>query len=106
MVSTILSGAGLVLSFLKDRGARSVEYSKTIMQDLHNSWKDEYVTVLVTFPMLVMLLSACVGWTEMQERMILAVDDLDRFPPYYQELMFWVIVVAAGLQGLFKPFKK
>ena len=97
MVGTALHIAKTVFGYLGDRGKQSAERSAAIMKDLHNSWKDEYVTVVFTIPLLTIWLGACTGQTWLIENMRTGIEVVDTLPKWYVYSMLAICGAAAGV---------
>ena len=76
-----------------------LEWNQTMAEASGNSWKDEWLTLLVSIP----LVLAFTGHTEIVERGFTA---LEAMPSFYQTAVGVVFAASFGVQQLTKMFKK
>ena len=99
MIGTVIDISKMVLGYVSDRSKVNLERSKQVAKSLHDSWKDEYVTVLVTIPMIIIWIGAIIGSNSLIERMKLGIETLDTLPNWYVVMMVAIIMAAAGLSA-------
>ena len=76
-----------------------LEWNQAMAEASGNSWKDEWLTCLVSIP----LVLAFTGHTEIVERGFTA---LEAMPSFYQTAVGVVFAASFGVQQLTKMFKK
>jgi len=76
-----------------------LEWNQAMAEASSGSWKDEWLTVLVSIP----LVLAFTGHTEVVER---GFTSLEAMPSFYQTAVGVVFAASFGVQQLTKMFKK
>tara|TARA_B110000977_G_C10870195_1_gene413257 strand:- start:18 stop:395 length:378 start_codon:yes stop_codon:yes gene_type:complete len=79
--------------------AGELEWNQAMAEASSGSWKDEWLTILVSIP----LVLAFTGHTEVVERGFIA---LEAMPSFYQTAVGVVFAASFGVQQLTKMFKK
>jgi len=77
------------------------DWDKIMAEGSHNSWKDEYLVILLTFPM---ILCFCGDWgrTVVAEGFIA----LQNMPSFYQYFVGSAVAASFGIKGATKFFGK
>lgn len=77
------------------------DWDKIMAEGYHNSWKDEYLVILLTFPM---ILCFCGDWgrTVVAEGFIA----LQNMPSFYQYFVGSAVAASFGIKGAAKVFGK
>jgi hypothetical protein len=77
------------------------DWDKIMAEGSHNSWKDEYLVILLTFPM---ILCFCGDWgrTVVAEGFIA----LQNMPSFYQYFVGSAVAASFGIKGAAKVFGK
>tara|TARA_Y100000389_G_C17456176_1_gene518333 strand:- start:2530 stop:2916 length:387 start_codon:yes stop_codon:yes gene_type:complete len=77
------------------------DWDKIMAEGSHNSWKDEYLVILLTFPM---ILCFCGDWgrTVVAEGFIA----LENMPSFYQYFVGSAVAASFGIKGAAKVFGK
>lgn len=74
------------------------------------SWKDEYITVVITLPVVVTFLavlwSAYTGDKAAADAAKAAVDAVKELVPSYDDLLYMVCLAAVGIKGVKQVFKR
>lgn len=74
------------------------------------SWKDEYITVIITLPIVVtffaVLWSAFTGEPEAADAAAAAVAAVKELVPSYDELVYMVCLAAVGIKGVTQIAKR
>jgi hypothetical protein len=77
------------------------DWDKIMAEGSHNSWKDEYLVILLTFPM---ILCFCGDWgrTVVAEGFVA----LQNMPSFYQYFVGSAVAASFGIKGAAKVFGK
>lgn len=77
------------------------DWDKIMAEGSHNSWKDEYLVILLTFPM---ILCFCGDWgrTVVAEGFVA----LENMPSFYQYFVGSAVAASFGIKGAAKVFGK
>jgi hypothetical protein len=79
--------------------AGELEWNNTMAEASNNSWKDEWLTILVSIP----LILAFAGKEDVVTR---GFEDLELMPDFYKTAVGVVFAASFGVQQLTKMFKK
>lgn len=79
------------------------DWDSHAQEQMRFSWKDEFLTAVLIFPIVLMFISALIGSDELLDRTIKAVKALDQFPYWYIILIFGIIASTFGLRWLIAP---
>ncbi len=79
------------------------ELVKSGREETKESWKDEYLTVLITMPFTLLFVFVLIGWDEGIVRLQRAFVLLEEFPAWYLELLKYVVLAGLGILGIVKP---
>lgn len=87
--------------------AAETEYDLTALQNMKNTWKDEYLVVLLFLPVLMLFISPLVQpwFPDFQETIISSVVALDKFPAWYTWLLSGIVIATFGLRWYFNKRK-
>ena len=109
MWSAILGLGGKIVQGYQNRKAKEAEarqaWEASMGRSMENGWKDEYVTVIVTFPLWQLFIGNLLFAYTGDERILLAneksLQDIGALmdTPYGQ-LMMVVVLAAVGIKGL------
>ena len=101
---------GIIGDFLGNRHERKMREAeieadlvKSGRKSTEDTWKDEYLTVLVTAPFTLLFVFVLVGWDEGIERLKLGFEILNEFPVWYLELLKITVLAGLGILGVVKP---
>ena len=72
---------------------------------MQSSWKDEYLTVIFTVPMIVVFYAAVWGDPRDIEQVTAAFEALQKLPEWYLYSMIGIVIGTFGLRGLAKLIK-
>jgi hypothetical protein len=79
--------------------AGELEWNNTMAEATNSSWKDEWLTVLVSVP----LVLAFTGYEDVVKR---GFDALEAMPSFYKSAVAVVFAASFGVQQMTKMFKK
>ena len=79
--------------------AGELEWNNTMAEATNSSWKDEWLTILVSIP----LILAFTGYEDVVTR---GFDALDAMPSFYKSAVAVVFAASFGVQQMTKMFKK
>ena len=82
-----------------------VEYQAAVRQSNDNGWKDEFVLILVSLPILLLVWSVFSDDPSIQEKIDIFFDKFGRLPFWYQTLFISIVASIYGLKGA-EIFKK
>jgi len=77
----------------------------TSAEDMRHSWKDEWLTIIFTIPMVVVFYGAIADDPAIIERITLAVRTITELPEWYVHIMYGIVAASFGLRT-FNTFKK
>ena len=92
----------------KVEGAQEVnlkraEWENIAVESTKDSWKDEYVTIVITSPILLIIIgtvyAAFTGDMRLLDAAGEALSRLEKIGLQMGELMFWVVLAAVGIRG-------
>jgi hypothetical protein len=83
----------------KKVAAGELEWNATMAENSNTSWKDEWLTILVSIP----LILAFTGYEDVVKR---GFDALEAMPSFYKSAVAVVFAASFGLQQMTKMFKK
>jgi len=75
----------------------------TAQKQMHLTWKDEYLVLLLFLPVLLLFLSAFLHDVEFQTRVINSVKALEEFPLWYVMLLCGIVAAVFGLRWMVAP---
>ena len=70
-----------------------------------NSWKDEYLTIILTIPLIAVGYAVATGDTSVIDRVHQGFSALDQLPEWYQYLLFLACSAAFGIKSADKVMK-
>ena len=76
-----------------------VEYQAAVRQSNDKGWKDEFVLILVSAPVLLLLWSVFSDDPNIQEKLDIFFDKFSNLPFWYQSLFIGVVASIYGLKG-------
>ena len=76
-----------------------VEYQKAVMQNNQQGWKDEFVLILVSAPVMLLIWSIFSDDPEIMEKVDKFFDQFNNMPYWYQALFIGVVSAIYGLKG-------
>ena len=76
-----------------------LEYKQTVIKDQHQGWKDEFVLILISLPVLVLIWSLFSNDPMIQEKIDLFFEKFSNLPFWYQSLFIGVVASIYGLKG-------
>jgi len=76
-----------------------VEYQAAVRQSNGKGWKDEFVLILVSAPVLLLLWSVFSDDPNIQEKLDIFFDKFSNLPFWYQSLFIGVVASIYGLKG-------
>ena len=76
-----------------------VEYQAQVRQSNDKGWKDEFVLILVSAPVLLLLWSVFSDYPNIQEKLDLFFDKFSNLPFWYQSLFIGVVSSIYVLKG-------
>ncbi len=82
-----------------------VEYQAAVRQSNDNGWKDEFVLILVSLPILILVWSVFSDDPSIQEKIDIFFDKFGSLPFWYQTLFISIVASIYGLKGA-EIFKK
>ena len=77
-----------------------IEFQKTAQAAQDNSWKDEFVLVVVSLPILVLAYAVFFGDTAMKEKLDLFFNYFNTLPQWYQWLLIGIFGAIYGLKPM------
>jgi hypothetical protein len=103
--------ASAKLAYMRETGDQQVQFTDQEWEAISkrsesSTWKDEYVTLIISFPLIV--LYSCVFLTVFTGNEIYALaaqqanDELIKILPNYQEILAAVVLAAIGIKALTK----
>ncbi len=82
-----------------------VEYQAQVRQSNDKGWKDEFVLILVSLPILLLVWSVFSDDPSIQEKIDIFFDKFGNLPFWYQTLFISIVASIYGLKGA-EIFKK
>ena len=76
-----------------------VEYQQTVRQSNDKGWKDEFVLILISLPILLLIWSVFSDDPTIQEKIDVFFDKFSNLPFWYQSLFIGVVASIYGLKG-------
>ena len=76
-----------------------IEYTQLIKSDQQNSWKDEFVLILVSLPILLLVWSVFSNDQDIKSKLDLFFQYFDQLPLWYQALFIGICSAIYGLKG-------
>ena len=83
-----------------------IEYQAQIRADNQNGWKDEFVLVIVSLPILVLAYAVFFGDAMMKEKLDIFFQYFNGLPQWYQWLLIGIFGAIYGLKPAAGMFKK
>ena len=83
-----------------------IEYSKAIMDNQNQGWKDELVLVIVVLPIVVLAWSVFSGDPHAKEKLDMFFEYFNNFPEFYKWLVLGIFGSIYGLKPGIDMFKK
>ena len=91
------SDAALVHAEKMARG--EIEYQQTVRQSNDQGFKDEFVLILVSLPILLLIWSVFSDDPMIQEKIDIFFDKFAKLPFWYQSLFIGIVASIYGLKG-------
>ena len=76
-----------------------IEYQKAVMQNNQQGWKDEFVLILVSAPVMLLIWSIFSEDPEIMEKVDKFFNQFNNMPFWYQALFIGVVSAIYGLKG-------
>ena len=76
-----------------------VEYQAAVRQSNDKGWKDEFVLILVSAPVILLIWSVFSDDPNIQEKLDMFFDKFSNLPFWYQSLFIGVVASIYGLKG-------
>ena len=76
-----------------------IEYQKAVMQNNQQGWKDEFVLILVSAPVMLLIWSIFSEDPEIMEKVDTFFNQFNNMPFWYQALFIGVVSAIYGLKG-------
>jgi len=76
-----------------------VEYQKAVMNNNNQGWKDEFVLILVSAPVMLLIWSIFSDDPEIMAKVATFFDHFGNMPFWYQALFIGVVSAIYGLKG-------
>ena len=85
-----------------------IEYQQVVKQSQDNGWKDEFVLILISLPILVLIWSIFSDDPSIKEKIDIFFVQFGSLPMWYQALLVGVVGSIYGLKGvdIFRNNKK
>jgi hypothetical protein len=83
-----------------------IEYQAQVRADNQNGWKDEFVLVIVSLPILVLAYAVFFGDAMMKEKLDVFFQYFNGLPQWYQWLLIGIFGAIYGLKPAAGMFKK
>ena len=93
----LMSDAALLLASKMASG--EVEYAAAVRQSNDKGWKDEFVLILVSAPVVLLIWSVFSDDPEIQEKLHMFFEQFNNLPFWYQTLFVGVVASIYGLKG-------
>ena len=82
-----------------------VEYQATVRESNDKGWKDEFVLILISLPILLLIWSVFSEDPDIQQKLHMFFEQFNNLPFWYQTLFVGVVASIYGLKGV-DIFKK
>ena len=76
-----------------------VEYQATVRQSNDKGWKDEFVLILISLPILLLIWSVFSDDPDIQKKLHMFFEQFNNLPFWYQTLFVGVVASIYGLKG-------
>ena len=76
-----------------------LEYKKAVIQNNQQGWKDEFVLILVSAPVMLLIWSISSDDPNIMEKVDMFFDKFNNMPFWYQALFIGVVSAIYGLKG-------
>jgi len=76
-----------------------IELEKIVRQDNNNGYKDEFVLILISMPVLLLIWSVFSDDPNIQQKLDIFFDKFSNLPFWYQSLFIGVVASIYGLKG-------
>ena len=76
-----------------------LEYKQAVMQNNQQGWKDEFVLILVSAPVMLLIWSIFSNDPEIMNKVEMFFDYFNNMPFWYQALFIGVVSAIYGLKG-------
>ena len=76
-----------------------VEYQATVRQSNDKGWKDEFVLILISLPILLLIWSVFSDDPNIQDKLHMFFEQFNNLPFWYQTLFVGVVASIYGLKG-------
>ena len=76
-----------------------LEYKKKIIENNNQGWKDEFVLLLVSAPVLILVYSIFSDDPEINDKLTTFFEQFNNMPYWYQALFIGVVSAIYGLKG-------
>ena len=76
-----------------------LEYKKAVIQNNQQGWKDEFVLILVSAPVMLLIWSIFSNDPNIMEKVDMFFDKFNNMPFWYQALFIGVVSAIYGLKG-------
>ena len=110
IITGLIKGVGGFLDRRREsndkKEERKVELIKAGYKSNEDSWKDEYITVTITAPMILIFIFCLLAWDEGLTRIQRGFEIMDTLPAWYQELLTYTVLAGLGIIGVVKPLTK
>ena len=83
-----------------------IEYQRDVGDLQDKTWKDEFVLIIVTLPILLLAWSIFSGDPQIQSKLDLFFDYFNKFPEFYKWLVVGIFGAIYGLKPTLDIFKK
>lgn len=83
-----------------------IEYSKAVMDNQNQGWKDELVLLIVVLPIVVLAWSVFSGDPHAKEKLDMFFEYFNNFPEFYKWLVLGIFGSIYGLKPGIDMFKK
>jgi hypothetical protein len=90
---------------IQGEGERDLSYDLMALENQKTSWKDEYITLVFTFPFVISFLSPFIDAafkTDIAPRVADAWQTVGLAPDWYQWVMIGIVAATFGLRWLFR----
>ena len=76
-----------------------IEYKAKVIESNDNGWKDEFVLILISIPMLLLAWSVFSDDPEIRNRLDLFFEYFKQLPYWYQAIFIGIVSAIYGLKG-------
>ena len=80
-------------------GKGEIEYKQAVIKDNQQGWKDEFVLILVSAPVMLLIWSIFSDDPEIMAKVDMFFDKFNNMPFWYQALFIGVVSAIYGLKG-------